>query len=48
MSKIWAVALVAMLELCRRKDVYVLFILTTLITLLAGSVNLFGSSGNSV
>lgn len=44
MSKIWAVALVAMLELCRRKDVYVLFILTTLITLLAGSVNLFNES----
>ncbi len=42
MISIWAVATVAMLELYRRKDVYVLFILTVLITLVAGSASFFG------
>jgi Cu-processing system permease protein len=39
MSRIWAVAEVVLKEVARRKDIYVLFILTVLITLLAGSVN---------
>jgi Cu-processing system permease protein len=37
-----AVASVVILEMIRRKDVYVLLFLTALITLLLGSVNLFG------
>ena len=37
----WAVASVVLKELYRRKDFYVLFILTALITLLMGSVNIF-------
>lgn len=37
-----AVAGVVILEMIRRKDVYVLLFLTALITLLLGSVNLFG------
>lgn len=45
MRKIWAVAMVAMLELYRRKDVYVLFILTVFMTLVAGSVNFFNDPG---
>ncbi len=39
-----AVAGVVILELIRRKDVYVLLILTALVTLLLGSVNLFGDA----
>lgn len=42
MRTIIAVARVVILEMIRRKDVYVLLFLTTLITLLLGSVNLFG------
>jgi ABC-type transport system involved in multi-copper enzyme maturation permease subunit len=38
MNKILAVAGVVLRELCRRKDFYVLFILTALITLLMGAV----------
>ena len=41
MNKVFAVALVVIKELYRRKDFYVLFILTALITLLLGSINLF-------
>jgi ABC-type transport system involved in multi-copper enzyme maturation permease subunit len=41
MSKVVAVAVVSIKELVRRKDFYVLFILTALITLLLGSVNFF-------
>ena len=41
MNKILAVSGVVIRELYRRKDFYVLFILTVLITLLAGSANFF-------
>lgn len=41
MNSILAVASVVVKELYRRKDFYVLFVLTALITLLMGSVNLF-------
>ncbi|MBC8095483.1 MAG: ABC transporter permease subunit [Akkermansiaceae bacterium] len=41
MNKIFAVSGVVVRELYRRKDFYVLFILTVLITLLAGSANFF-------
>lgn len=41
MNTVWALAKVVVLEMVRRKDFYVLFILTMLLTLTAGSVNLF-------
>lgn len=41
MNTIWALAKVVVLEMVRRKDFYVLFILTVLLTATAGSVNLF-------
>jgi Cu-processing system permease protein len=41
MNKIFAVAGIVIKELYRRKDFYVVFILTVLITLLAGSVRFF-------
>src|SRR5690349_17826744 len=41
MSTVAAVAGVVVRELYRRKDFYVLFVLTALITLVMGSVNLF-------
>jgi Cu-processing system permease protein len=41
MNKVFAVAGVVVKELYRRKDFYVLFILTVLITLLAGAVRFF-------
>ncbi|MFM1945335.1 MAG: hypothetical protein RI897_4317 [Verrucomicrobiota bacterium] len=41
MSKVMAIAQVVGKELYRRKDFYVLFILTALITLVLGSVNFF-------
>lgn len=41
MNKVWAIAAVVIKELYRRKDFYVLFVLTALITLAAGSVNFF-------
>jgi ABC-type transport system involved in multi-copper enzyme maturation permease subunit len=41
MNTIWALAGVVIKELYRRKDFYVLFVLTALITLLAGSVEFF-------
>src|SRR4029453_7366639 len=42
MQNITAIARVVILEMIRRKDVFVLLFLTALITLLLGSVNLFG------
>ena len=41
MSKIFALAGVVIKELYRRKDFYVLFVLTALLTLAAGAVNFF-------
>jgi ABC-type transport system involved in multi-copper enzyme maturation permease subunit len=41
MSKVLAIATVGIKDLVRRKDFYVLFILTALITLLLGSINFF-------
>ncbi len=41
MNTIWALAGVVIKELYRRKDFYVLFVLTALITLAAGMVNFF-------
>ena len=41
MNEIFAIAGVVIKELIRRKDFYVLFVLTALITLVMGSVNLF-------
>jgi len=41
MSAIWAIATVVIKELYRRKDFYVLFVLTALITLLMGSLHFF-------
>lgn len=40
-NRIWAVATVVLREMVRRKDFYVLFILTVLITLLMASVTVF-------
>jgi ABC-type transport system involved in multi-copper enzyme maturation permease subunit len=44
MTKVSAIARLVILELCRRKDFYVLFILTVLITLLLGSINFFNDN----
>lgn len=44
MSSTLAIAWVVVKELYRRKDFYVLFVLTAIITLLMGSVNLFHDS----
>lgn len=44
MNNILAVASVVVKELYRRKDFYVLFILTVLLTLVAGSANLFNDA----
>ncbi len=44
MKTIWAIATVVLLEMLRRKDFYVLFVLTALITLVMGSVNIFNDS----
>ncbi|MBI3849289.1 MAG: ABC transporter permease subunit [Verrucomicrobia bacterium] len=41
MNNVFALAIVVLKELYRRKDFYVLFVLTALITLLLGAVNLF-------
>jgi Cu-processing system permease protein len=41
MTAILAIAQLVLLELLRRKDVYVLFVLTGLITLVAGAANIF-------
>jgi ABC-type transport system involved in multi-copper enzyme maturation permease subunit len=44
MNIIFAIAGVVVKEMYRRKDFYVLFVLTALITLLVGSVNFFGDA----
>ena len=44
-TNVWAIAGVVIKELCRRKDFYVLFVLTALITLVMGSVNIFNENG---
>lgn len=41
MNTVWALAGIVIKELYRRKDFYVLFVLTALITIAAGSVNFF-------
>lgn len=41
MQKIWAIARIAMLEMLRRKDAYVVFLLAAVLTALAASVNFF-------
>jgi ABC-type transport system involved in multi-copper enzyme maturation permease subunit len=41
MNTIWAMTIVVLKEMIRRKDFYVLFIITALITLVMGSVNIF-------
>jgi ABC-type transport system involved in multi-copper enzyme maturation permease subunit len=45
MNIIFALAGVVIMELYRRKDFYVLFILTAVITLMMGSVNFFNEAG---
>jgi ABC-type transport system involved in multi-copper enzyme maturation permease subunit len=42
MRNICAIARIVLLEMIRRKDVYVLFFLTALLTVLLASVNIFG------
>jgi len=44
-TNVSAIAGVVIKELCRRKDFYVLFVLTALITLVMGSVNIFNEGG---
>jgi Cu-processing system permease protein len=44
MKNIWALSSVVLKESVRRKDFYVLFVVTALITLIMGSVNLFHDS----
>jgi ABC-type transport system involved in multi-copper enzyme maturation permease subunit len=44
MKTVWALAIVVIKELYRRKDFYVLFVLSALITIAAGSVNFFNDS----
>ena len=41
MNNIFAIATVVLKEMYRRKDFYVLFVLTALLTLVMGSVNIF-------
>jgi len=44
MKIVWALATIVIKELYRRKDFYVLFVLSALITIAAGSVNFFNDS----
>jgi Cu-processing system permease protein len=44
MKSIWALALLVIQELYRRKDFYVLFVLTALLTLMMGAVNIFNEA----
>jgi ABC-type transport system involved in multi-copper enzyme maturation permease subunit len=44
MNTVLALSGVVILELCRRKDFYVVFVLTTLITLVFSAMNFFGDS----
>src|SRR5829696_4298170 len=41
MNAIWAISIVVLKEMIRRKDFYVLFVITALITLVMGSVSIF-------
>lgn len=41
MNKVWAIARIVWLEMLRRKDAYVVFLLATVLTVLAASVNFF-------
>jgi ABC-type transport system involved in multi-copper enzyme maturation permease subunit len=41
MNAIWAIAIVVLKEMIRRKDFYVLFVITALITLVMGSISIF-------
>lgn len=41
MNKIWAIARIALLEMLRRKDAYVVFLLAAVLSALASSVNFF-------
>jgi Cu-processing system permease protein len=47
MNVIQAIAIVVLKEMIRRKDFYVLFVITALITLLMGSVSIFNDSNIS-
>jgi Cu-processing system permease protein len=44
MNAIQAIAIVVLKEMIRRKDFYVLFVITALITLIMGSVNIFNDA----
>ncbi len=44
MKKTRAIAHIVVLEMIRRKDIYVMFFLTAVITLLLGTVNIFGEA----
>jgi len=44
MNTVLALSGVVIKEMCRRKDFYVLFVLTVVITLMMGSVNFFGDA----
>jgi len=44
MHSLWPLALVVLKELVRRKDFYVLFVLTALLSVLMGSVNFFNTA----
>ncbi|HMJ90005.1 MAG TPA: ABC transporter permease subunit [Candidatus Acidoferrum sp.] len=44
MNVIWAIASVVLREMIRRKDFYVLFVITALITLVMGSVSIFNDN----
>lgn len=43
MNKIWAIARIALLEMLRRKDAYVVFLLAAVLTAMAASVNFFNN-----
>jgi Cu-processing system permease protein len=47
MNVIWAIASVVLKEMIRRKDFYVLFVITALITLVMGSVSIFNDKSIS-
>jgi ABC-type transport system involved in multi-copper enzyme maturation permease subunit len=44
MNNAWAISSVVIRELCRRKDIYVLFILTAVVTVTLGSANFFNDN----
>jgi Cu-processing system permease protein len=47
MNAITAIAIVVLKEMIRRKDFYVLFVITALITLIMGSISIFNDQGIS-